>query len=279
MEVTGFRHPQNLNAFGNTLARIGSPWRFQEHCHDGFMELVYVYEGEFTHTVAGTPVRQRKGELLLVRDFDGHMLAGENFVFSNLQVPNRWLRQIERLWDAPGLLAAPLARPAPLLAQLSPVERRHYEHGLESLSRPPQAEGRVALFSSFFLDTLLRYFVDPSRFGISREQLPDWLEQTLTWIHQRRGQPIAVTDIVEHARKCPEHLARSFRKHLGLTPSQYLNRQRLEHAAELLASTNYPLLEVCYSAGFDHPSYFHRLFKQIYNQTPAAYRKANYRAG
>ncbi len=271
--------PKTPTGFVRGINRTVAPWHFPYHQHNGFLELVCVHRGELIHTVSSQTVRQKQGDLLMVRDFDGHELeaGNEEMLMSNLQVSNLWLRQIEILWENASLISGPLAKPAPLLVHLSPSELQDYEQGLAQLETPPNTEGRRAVFSAFFIHTLLTHFADPNLFGYEKEQMPDWLENTVSWIHQQREQPIRVADIVEHANKCPEHVSRCFMKYLKMTPSQYIYRQRLDYAAELLTGTNYPLLEVCYRAGFDNPSYFHRLFKRIFGQPPNAYRKANTR--
>lgn len=277
MMITQFSAPPT--GFSRGINRSNAAWSFPLHQHSGFFELVYIHEGELQHVIGGQTVQQQKGDLVFVRDYDGHELTVSKwpFTMTNLQVSNLWLRQIEILWENSCLINDALARPGPLLVRLSPEEQKAYELAMEQFDTPPHPEGRRAVFSSFLIQTILKYFADPNLFGFEKERMPEWLESTISWIHQRREQPIRVADIVEHANKCPEHVSRCFMKYLQMTPSQYLNRQRLDYAAELLAGTNYPLLEVCYQAGFDNPSYFHRLFKKTFGQQPNAYRKANSR--
>lgn len=279
MLMTRYPKCQDDAGFARSVSRISEFWSFPMHRHEGFLELVYVHEGMMTHTVAGQALRQVKGDLVLVRDFDGHGLEtdGNDFVFTNLTVSNQWLRQLEILWGDSSLVSGALARPGPLLVSLVPAEQSVYEQAMEQLESPPHQEGRRAVFSGFLINVLLKYFADPNLFGFGKEQMPEWLESVVSWIHHRREQPLRVADIVERANKCPEHISRSFSKYLGMTPSQYLNRQRLDYAAELLAGTNYPLLEICYRVGFDNPSYFHRLFKCTFGLQPMAYRKVNSR--
>lgn len=277
MNVTEFDASTQPHGFRRHASRISGLWSYPEHRHSGFFELVYVSEGALRHTIEGVTTEQKRGHLALVRDRDAHALSGANLTFTNLQVSNLWLAKIEQMWDSQALQLGPLKRPAPLLAEIPAKERAQFESELERIENPPHHSGKRAIFSGFILNVFLRYFTEPTIFGFERKQLPDWLAQTILWIHRRRNQPVRVADVIEHANRCPEHVSRSFRKHFKMSPSQYLNRQRLDYAAELLANTNYPLLDICYSAGFDNPSYFHRLFKRTFGQQPNAYRKANSR--
>lgn len=59
---------------------------------------------------------------------------------------------------------------------------------------------------------------------------------------------------------------------MGFT--EYLNDYRLSMAARLLAASGLSVLEIATRTGFDNLSYFNRLFKRKYRQTPGEYRKA-----
>ncbi len=259
-----------------STVRIENDWNFPEHSHLDFFELVYVHNGHFRHKVNNTVLDHAERMLLLVRHDDEHELAGKGFTYTNMMVPVRWIRQIEKLWNCTELSNGIFASKHPIYTALTQKQHVQFENELINLNTPPTREGRTAKFSGFLINIFLNYFANPSLFGYEKENLPEWLNNTISWIHKRREQPIRVADIVEHCNKCPEHVARAFKTYLNMTPSQYLNQQRLEYAADLLSSTNYPLLEICYSVGFDNPSYFHRLFKKNFGLTPAAYRKANY---
>ena len=89
-------------------------------------------------------------------------------------------------------------------------------------------------------------------------------------------RPLAACDPRSLARlsgKSPEHLSRSFRTHLGSTPTDWLNRLRLERAALRLSHTNESILAISLDLGFEHLGYFYRLFKRRYGLAPRAYRQ------
>jgi len=63
-----------------------------------------------------------------------------------------------------------------------------------------------------------------------------------------------------------------FREHAHLAPAQWLRRERVRHAAELLLSGNDKVVDVGYAAGFESESVFHRQFLALTRMTPGAYR-------
>jgi AraC-like DNA-binding protein len=90
-----------------------------------------------------------------------------------------------------------------------------------------------------------------------------------------------------HYRKCPElglvaglvgvhpvHLIRVFRQHYKCTPGHFLRQRRLESAADALAQSEQPLLEIALEAGFADQPHFTKAFRKFSGQTPSEYRRA-----
>jgi len=58
-----------------------------------------------------------------------------------------------------------------------------------------------------------------------------------------------------------------------MTPSEYINSLRVNYASNLLINTNTPVIDICYTCGFQNLSYFYRVFKRTYNLSPGDFRK------
>lgn len=68
------------------------------------------------------------------------------------------------------------------------------------------------------------------------------------------------------------HLARTLKTHTGLTPTEYINRQRLRNASMLLTTTSREISDIAFDCGFENLSYFYRLFRKQFHQTPHKHR-------
>ncbi len=66
---------------------------------------------------------------------------------------------------------------------------------------------------------------------------------------------------------------RVFKREFGLTPVEYIVRERLAEAKRLLRQPLASVAEVCLRAGFNNLSYFQALFKKHEGMTPGAYKK------
>jgi transcriptional regulator GlxA family with amidase domain len=53
----------------------------------------------------------------------------------------------------------------------------------------------------------------------------------------------------------------------------YVQNLRIEEAKRLLESSDQPVEEICFTVGYEDPSFFRRLFKRRTGVTPARYRR------
>ena len=71
-----------------------------------------------------------------------------------------------------------------------------------------------------------------------------------------------------------EYVRKLFIKEYGVTPLQFLQAKRIEHAKELLSrkkDISLRVNEIALSCGFSDPAYFSRLFKKLVGVSPNAY--------
>jgi len=80
----------------------------------------------------------------------------------------------------------------------------------------------------------------------------------------------------EVAEKCGidvRYLSVLFKRYCHISPSQYLQRLKLNKAANLLLTTDLAIKEVAYRVGFEDPYHFSKNFKELHGQSPNHYRK------
>ncbi|WP_219226549.1 helix-turn-helix domain-containing protein [Pedobacter antarcticus] len=99
------------------------------------------------------------------------------------------------------------------------------------------------------------------------------LHQTLDYIHQTRGKS-TVRNVTDEAGVNYKWLERSFLKHVGLLPKEYIQLQRFIHAyLELVGSKDVDLMEIAVSNGYYDSNHFLKDFKTYTGKTPLAYLK------
>lgn len=68
------------------------------------------------------------------------------------------------------------------------------------------------------------------------------------------------------------HLARTFKRHIGFSPLEYLINTRITRAKELLQYGTLPVADIARAVGVDNASHFINLFKSRTGLTPLAFR-------
>jgi AraC family transcriptional regulator len=104
---------------------------------------------------------------------------------------------------------------------------------------------------------------------------PAWLKSAWELIRDCCDKSITIAEIAEQVSVHPLHLARSFRKFFGCSPSEYLRKCRIEFASNLLVNSRKTLVEIALISGFADQSQFTRTFKQHTGTTPAKFREAH----
>lgn len=101
------------------------------------------------------------------------------------------------------------------------------------------------------------------------------LKQMLEFIHENYFKNITIDDISRAANISRSECFRCFNKMINTKPFSYLTNFRLERALKLLIETDISISDICYSCGFNHSSYFGKLFKDKFKVSPSAYRKGH----
>ncbi|HYF48201.1 MAG TPA: AraC family transcriptional regulator [Planctomycetota bacterium] len=91
-------------------------------------------------------------------------------------------------------------------------------------------------------------------------------------LDERLDRPISLDELAKRAGFSAQHLNRVFRRTLGVTPLQYLQQARMEHAAKLLAGGDLTIKAIAAQSGFDDPYYFSRVFHEHFGVSPTEYR-------
>lgn len=101
------------------------------------------------------------------------------------------------------------------------------------------------------------------------------LKQMLSFIHENFQHDITIDEIAGAANISKSECFRCFRNMIDKKPIAYLNEYRLKHAVDLLLTTDMQVTEICFSSGFNHISYFGRIFRKYYGMSPKQFRKNN----
>ena len=95
----------------------------------------------------------------------------------------------------------------------------------------------------------------------------------LQYIHSNAVGNLSIDNIVKEAAVSRRALEVKFRKILGKTILDEIQRVRLEHSKRLLQETEMSIPKIASDVGFNTPSYFIQVFSKNTGMTPAKYRR------
>ncbi|GAB1329082.1 GlxA family transcriptional regulator [Streptomyces sennicomposti] len=130
-------------------------------------------------------------------------------------------------------------------------------------------------------DVARRTVVPPHRDGgqaqyIARPVPDPQLATTATaraWALERLHEPIQLRDMAEREAMSVRTFTRRFREEVGVSPGQWLTRQRIERARHLLESTDLSMDRVARDTGFGTAQSMRQHLMAALGVTPTAYRR------
>lgn len=138
------------------------------------------------------------------------------------------------------------------------------EHSVDTLALE---EG----LTHFFVDLIQRYAQQPLTLP-TYQSAHQAVEQVRDYLEAHYTQAISLNDLSALVHISPFHLARIFRKQVGIPPHKYLENVRIRHAEHLLNS-DMTIADVAYATGFSSQSHLTRTFKRFIGTTPGDYRQ------
>jgi len=131
--------------------------------------------------------------------------------------------------------------------------------------------------SAFALDRFLLNLLHTVAAGVSEEplppEMPDWLARACKGIREKEAMREGVKSWVRLCGRSPEHVSRTTRHWLGLSPTDYVNQTRLAHLERELRISSQPIIDLALDAGFPTLGHMYKMFKARYGLPPLQYRQ------
>jgi transcriptional regulator GlxA family with amidase domain len=92
-------------------------------------------------------------------------------------------------------------------------------------------------------------------------------------VHARMEDDITLIEMAQAVELSPTYFSRMFRQSTGETPHQFVLRNRIERAKEMLHEAEVRVLDVAVACGFKTQQHFARVFRRICGASPTEYRQ------
>jgi AraC family transcriptional regulator len=91
-------------------------------------------------------------------------------------------------------------------------------------------------------------------------------------VHAKIEDELSLRELAQSVDLSTAHFSRMFRESTGETPHQFLLRQRVERAKEMLRSAEARVMDVAVACGFKTQQHFAQVFRHVCGASPTEYR-------
>lgn len=258
-------------AFHLARVTIHSRHDLSLHKHN-FAEIFWVESGSGTHLINDRKISLEPGHLVMIRPDDQHtfMSARGGLTIMNLAFPLDTLHHLRSRYFAgtDSFFWTPDVVPYQTLLAVSAV-RRISQRAEEVLQNRK---------SSFYLDHLLlfifRLLFDNDSLAAD-QKIPAWLNHAIRGFSTPLMFKQGVRGFASLAERNIDHVNRTVQRTLHKTLTDLVTELRMNFASKQLSITNTPIKTICNDCGFTNLGHFYKTFKEVYQQTPSAYRRSS----
>jgi AraC-like DNA-binding protein len=126
-------------------------------------------------------------------------------------------------------------------------------------------------FENLLLDVFNSYLKNKPGSG---KKIPGWAQELKEIIQDHIDTTISLKEISKGLEINPSYLSREFSRYFeDLSFGEYIRKQRIERAKELMGTGKYSLTEIAYLTGFSDQSHFSRIFKKHTGKNPSGFKK------
>lgn len=99
------------------------------------------------------------------------------------------------------------------------------------------------------------------------------IRKAVDYVNLNLSSPLGLKDMAELFNVNSSYLSTLFKKEMGITLTDYVNKQRIDAALKLLNTGDMQVQDIAYFVGISDVNYFSKLFKKQVGNTPSGYRK------
>jgi AraC-like DNA-binding protein len=248
-----------------------------------YLEILYVLSGGLCIEVEGRLVTVHEGELFVMGGNLMHRVTGLGtrgaqaatiYFMPNFVCP-------PGLAGESGLYLEPFlyqdTQFPHVIAGSTGIPTRSFEliMRIQSELREAQPGGRlmVRAYLQLILAELFRHYACSNEISQRRRRDLDRVRAALEFLDQHHADRVTLDDAASLVPMSRTQFVRSFRQATGQSFIAYLQSLRVNHAKQLLATTEKTIAEVALEVGFGSQSYFGVVFRDMVQMSPKDYRK------
>lgn len=246
------------------------------HWHED-IELMYIVSGYMDYEVNGRTVRLKEGNSLFINSRQLHYGYSEDKTeckFVCVLFHPSILRVSEKLYSESVLPVVHSDSVEYLIFDGGRVSDNIAEINLVRHQEESRYEWKIlSLLTEIWGEILMKcdlptYSPDLSAFADRQVQ-----RNMVSYIFQNYTEPLTLGMIASAGNVSRSKCCAVFKKFLGQSPIDFVISYRLEMSRRMLIDSDKSITDISLSCGFNHSSYFTKLFLRKYGCTPSEYRR------
>lgn len=248
--------------------------KFFSEPHDhNYYEFLFIIRGSALNVINDEIQVVRKGDLIAVRPGDIHYIKKieameKSFEFFNIPVPAEYMEE--------EYIKCDLLKEKIEYGNIPRCVRpSNTEFGVLCGKAVKLAEMSFSLKREYLYFCLVKElcscFVEYSALEVSL--MPNWFSILIYDLESIEPEKLSYEVMLKKACMSKSLLCKTFKKYLGLTPTAYINRKKMNLAYELVIGSEKSLLEIATDLDYGSYTHFRREFVKCYGSTPNSMRE------
>ncbi len=270
--------------FNLGVKKITEQAEYNYHVHEDYRELVIISHGHANHIVDGLEYPIGPGDVFVIGEGQVHAYSKpKDIQINNILFDIKPLRfELYDLEKCPGFQFLfnidpnstnkdRFSRRFRLDSQNLTAAMKLVDHLEDMLDKHPTGYRfrSIGLFHQ-----LLELLVDAFQGKSEHEQtIPYLLSKLISRMEENYQTAFKIEQMCDMTNLSRAVLFRQFKRYFNETPQNYLNRIRIEHASQMLLSSEKNIEEIAAATGFSDGVYFARRFRAATQMTPSRFRE------
>ncbi len=107
----------------------------------------------------------------------------------------------------------------------------------------------------------------------NQKAVPPIVYNIINYVKENYGKKLSLEIIAKNLNYSVPNIRKSFKKHMGVSISEFILNYRIDQAKHLLTTTNKNMNEIAEACGFSSANYLSLIFKEKESLSPLAYKK------
>ena len=252
---------QQLSFINNKFENI----TLDKHFHEEY-SFSLIYKGEHLYENEKNRFNLGLGTLQVVNPYELHSTKNSSWSYLNVMINSELINEIAKNLTQDSSIKNILFNP--IINDKEAIKLFNLIFNLISSKNYNDID--IETYIIQFIEYILKYHTNEKLLSFANITCTkETINKAIEFMNEYdKKVEISLSDIALEVGITKYHLIKEFKKHIGITPNQYLQIKKVNLSKNLIKK-NIPLSHVAFESGFTDQSYMIKVFKRYYGYTPS----------